>query len=233
MMDFTIEGFFIAIVAILPGFFLAFTRSVVSNNLHDQEIEEWVATSIISSIILNAVIAIPFLLWIIGVSVDQDFEHLLKQLHSTHVALLIWYFVALYLAAFLLGVVSALRDDLNLSVLSYRWRLTPISPNANVFVHALESTFRSRQNLERRGRPDQIVPWLRIARKGTIVVGRLRRSSVRFELDKPIEVYLSPAYVVQDNQRRSIDGAHDGIHMRVLPTDVVEILSASANWLPD
>jgi Family of unknown function (DUF6338) len=231
-MEFTLEGFFIATLGILPGFFLSLVKTIINPEGEKAKIEEWLATSILASLGLNLVVAALFVLFVIPIDLNKDVDHLVKQLQGQKLVVLLWYAGSLYLAALVLGVLSSLKADWRLGVLVYRWRLTPISPVPNVFNDTLEFAFRRSANLRLRGRPEQMVPWIRLRRTKVVVVGRLRRSSVRFDVDKPVEVFLSPAYIFEDSTIRGT-GLPNGVYLRVLATDVVEILSAPASWIPE
>jgi hypothetical protein len=231
-MEFTLEGFSIATLGILPGFFL----SLVKTNINPEgetgvKIEEWLGTSILASFVLNLVVGLLFLLFVIPVNLHQNFESLVKQLNDQQFILLLWYGGALYLIALVLGIASSLKANWRPRALAYKWRLTPISPARNVFNDTLESMFDRRRNLRLRDQPEQMVPWIRLRRTEVMVIGRLQKSSVRFEVDKPVEVFLCPAYIFEAITINGISSP-DGVYLRVLASDVVEILSAPASWIP-
>jgi hypothetical protein len=101
----------------------------------------------------------------------------------------------------------------------------------NVFCATLEAAFRTKGNLRLHGKPEQIVPWLRLTRGNTTILGRLQRSSVKFDGDKPIEAFLSPVYT-QTPRENAVIEPPNGLYLRIEASEAVEILSLSAAARP-
>jgi hypothetical protein len=230
-MEFTLEGYVIAVLGILPGFLASGIQNFLVPQAGRSKIGEWVATSILTSLWLNVIVSIFFLtIFSDSVSLSSNIIRFVQDLRDQPVTRFLWYGGWIYSAASVWGLVSSLLAS-RLVSLPHRWRLTPISPVPNVFTDELDSRFRTKENLRLRDRPEQDVPWIRINRVELTVIGRLRRSNVEFDIEKPFEVFLSPAYVIDKDARKTI-ASPDGIHLRVSPTDIVEIHSARADWVP-
>jgi hypothetical protein len=229
--EFTLQGFLIAVLGILPGFVPSFVHTLISNQSEELETERWLATSIIASMVLNAVVAAVFLAWLLPIPLGTDISAFINALQKLPVSQLVLYGGSLYAVAVLWGLLRALTPRLNLGELAHRWRLTPISPVQNVFCASLEAAFRTKGNLRLHGKPEQIVPWLRLTRGNTTILGRLRRSSVKFDGDKPIEAFLSPVYT-QNPMETVVIEPPDGLYLRIEASEAVELLSVSAGAQP-
>jgi hypothetical protein len=226
-MEFSFESYLIALFGILPGFIPVLVRGLLSNDQEEMPLEKWVAISIITSMCFNAVVVTIFILFVLPIQLDTSTESFFAYLKDIKVVYLRDYGILLYALAVLWGVGTALKPKV-LGTLVQRWRLTPISPIPNVFCDILERSFRTPKNLKLHGKPDQQVPWISITRERITIVGRLQRSSVRFDLDKPIEIYVSPAGIFTSSKVTAVEPP-GGLYLRVLPTDVVELLSAPAS----
>jgi hypothetical protein len=230
--QFTLQGFLIAVLGILPGFVPSFVHTALSNQSEQLETERWLATSIIASMVLNAVVAMVFLVWFLPIPLNTGIGAFIESLQKLPVNELILYGGSLYAVAALWGLFRALTPRLKVGDLAHRWRLTPISPVQNVFCATLEVVFRTRKNLRLHGRPEQIVPWLRLTRGDTTILGRLRRSSVKFDGDKPIEAFLTPAYT-QNAKETGVIEPPDGLYLRIEASESVTILSMPAGARPE
>lgn len=230
-MEFTLQGFLIAVLGILPGFVPSFVHTALSNQSEELETERWLATSILASMLLNAVVAVIFVVWVLPIPLYTDINAFIDALQKLPVNQLVLYGGSLYAVAVLWGLLRVLTPRLTFGELAHRWRLTPISPVQNVFCATLNAAFRTRGNLRLHGRPEQIVPWLRLTRGNTTILGRLRRSSVKFDGDKPIEAFLSPVYTQNPRETVTIEPP-DGLYLRIEASEAVEVLSLSAGARP-
>ena len=237
-MSFTIESLIVAIIAVLPGFVSAAVRATLKPGASPSA-GEWVAGSIVASLTLNVLAFFLFIFWIGGVDLDQPIEQFRKQLEALPGRSTLYYLGLLYGLALLWGIASGLANDrLALRVLAYRLRLTPISPTANVLVDVLQSLVGSPENRRLRGKPEQQVAWLKLRRDGKVIQGQLRKSSVRFAVNEPLEVFLEPAYIRDGDviiERADPNIAADSnrrLYLRLRPEDVVEILVMPADWDP-
>jgi hypothetical protein len=230
-MEFTLEGFVIAVFGILPGFWVSLIRNVLNPEAERAGIGEWVAKSIIVSLVLHLLVAAIFLaIFSVSVGFNSNIVQFTGELRDQPVTIFLWYGVSVYVAASAAGIASSLLAW-RPAALAHQWRLTPISPMPNVFSDELSNRFRTKENLRLHGQPEQQVPWIRLERAEITIMGRLRRSNVQFDIEKPFEVFLSPAYLIKEGSCPILDPL-DGIHLRVLPTDIVEIRSERADWMP-
>lgn len=226
-MEFTIDGFVIAALGILPGFLTSFISCAFSNDQEDMPLEKWVAPSIVASMILNLLVAAVFVTWVIPVPFDTNIRDFIDGIGALPVETLLYYGLALYVTAAVVGVILGLIPAPSPGALAYRWRLTRVSPVQNVFRATLVALFRDKLNIKARGRPDEKIPWIGLRREHVAVLGRLRRSSVKFDNDKPIEVFLSPVRIARGDTVTIVEPPH-GLYLRLLAEDVVEVLSVQA-----
>jgi hypothetical protein len=237
-MSFTFESLIVAIIAILPGFVSSAVRATLRPG-HRPSAGEWVAGSIVASLVMNALAFVLFIFF----SGAIELALALEDMHAQFAALPGWtalgYVGVLYVLALLWGLVSALASERYApSVLAYRLRLTPVSPSTNVFIDVLEQLIGGAENRQLRGKPNQQVAWLRVRRDSKVIHGRIRKSSVRFSVNEPIEVHLQPAYIfeggiaIQRPDRAPDADQQRGIYLRVRPEDIVEIMITPASWTP-
>jgi hypothetical protein len=233
-MDVSLEALIVGLFAVLPGFVSAAVRAVIAP-ADRSSTGEWVAGSVVASLSLNALVLIGFLP-AAGFNLGQPVAGVAKTLGQVPVRLVVEYLVALYVLALGWGVVSGFLAEYAPRALAHRLRLTPVSPTPNVFNDTIEKLVSTAENRKRRDDPARPVPWLRVQREKTAVVGRLRRGSVDFEVDKPVEVFLSPAYRSGPEGPLPwppLAGAEQhGIYLRLLPNDIAEVFTARADWTP-
>jgi hypothetical protein len=233
-MEFTFESLVIAIFAILPGFVRTAARLVISPDT-EKATGEWVASSIVGSLVLNAIL-LPILAGpLLHVNIGGDAETIHQALAKVSGWGVLKYMGALYAFAVVSGMAGGALAGYSPRELAYRLRLTPISPMPNVFNAACEEVGQSAAAAASSGGQDRL--WIRVHRENTVILGRLRKTSVDFDVDKPIEVYLARATVHQKGYRltprRVVKERFEGLYFRILPDDLVEVLLASADWDPD
>jgi hypothetical protein len=237
-MSFSLENLIVVIIAVLPGFVSAAIRATLKPG-QSPSAGEWVAGSIVASLFLNALAFVLF----IGLFRSIDLGKPLSQLKPQFSALAGWttlyYLACLYGLALIWGFVSGLSGDrFELRVWAYRLRLTPISPETSVFVDVLRQLIGGKDNRALGDDPKRQVAWLQIHRDGKLIQGRIRKSSIRFGVNDPIEVYLFPGYVFAGGAIiQRADGSHDtsqkrGLYLRLRPEDIADILVAPASWSP-
>ncbi len=233
-MDVSLEGLIVGIFAVLPGFVSAAVRAAIAPGDRSSA-GEWVAGSIVASLSLNALVLLAFLP-IVGFNLGQEIHGVVQSLGHMPVRLVLGYLVVLYCLAVVWGAISGLLAEYAPRALAYRLRLTPVSPSPNVFNDTIEKLVRTEENRRLRNTPGQQVPWLRVQRDAIAIVGRLRRGSVDFEVDKPVEVFLSPAYRSGAGGPLAwlpLPGANpQGVYLRLLSTDVAEVFTARSDWTP-
>ena len=64
----------------------------------------------------------------------------------------------------------------------------------------------------------------------TTILGRLRRSGVKFDGNKPVEALLSPVYTPP--RKTAVIEPPDGLYLRIEASEAAEILSLSAGARP-
>lgn len=238
-MSFTIESLIIAIFAVLPDFVSAAIRATLKPG-QTRSAGEWVAGSIVASLFLNSVAFLIFIFLFQNIDLSKPLSELKNQLFNQTGRTALEYLACLYLVALTWGFASGLTSErVQLRVLAYRFRLTPISPTPNVFTDVLAEHIRGEAN---RGLsdddPKRQVAWLRVRRDRTIIQGRVRKTSVHFSVNEPIEVFLSPAFIFESSAivERPIrpPGAEymRGMYLRLRPDDIADVLVAPASWMP-
>jgi hypothetical protein len=237
-MGLTWENLLIALIAVLPGFVSAGLHAQL-NPRHKSSPGAWVAESVVSSLFLNAVALCVFLTVRDGVNLDDVVKDFGKQLGATTGRQALQYIGILYAAALLWGVTSGvLATRFERRIFGYRLRLTPTTLQKNPFHDVLDALVRTPANRKLRGRPEQLVPWLRVQRGDMVVLGRMRQSSDEFEWGEPIEVYLFPSFVFKAGKLTQRENDIDyrdyfrGLHMRVRLDDIAEVFVAPASWDP-
>ncbi len=232
-----LEPLIVGIFAILPGFLSAAVRSILVSG-KGTTTAEWTVTSIVTSLFLNA-FALTVWFLIIGQAVDlsKSVGEIGTQVSAAPASMVAIYLAVLYGFALVWGAVSGLARQYSPRHIAFLTRLTPISPEPDVFHLALGERFRTKKNLAKRGQNDQQVPWLKLHSDTGVILGRLRSSSVKIERDKPFEVYLEPAYTVENGVLTPIDredGAEFvGLYVRLKPENTLKVFTARADWVPD
>jgi hypothetical protein len=243
-MEISLEGWIVGVLAVLPGFVSAAFRSAIAPG-ESSSSGEWIAGSIVTSLVFNAITFLGLVLAstifsTLGVHIPMNapIKDIVGGLGSLPGTILLWYVAVLYGLAALWGMVSGLLvSDFAPRKLAFRLRLTPVSPHPNVFTDVLDELLNTKTNRKLRGSPRQQVPWLRVRRDKMIILGRLQNGSVDFPVDEPIEVFLSPAHLLETATActppvpRLSNHIH-GLYLRVLPTDFVEVLVGRADWDP-
>jgi len=237
-MSFSLENLIIAIIAILPGFVSAAIRATLKPG-RNPSTGEWIAASVVTSLVLNALAFALFIFFFKSIDLNKPLSEMKLQLSELTGFTVLFYLLGLYALALLWGFVTGLAsDNVELRVLAYKLRLTPISPETSVFVDMLRQQIGSKDNQRLGNDPKRKVAWLRIRRDGKLILGRLRKSSIRFNVNDPIEIYLSPGYIFATGEiisRKDVltntDSARQ-LYLRLRPEDIAEILVLSATWNP-
>lgn len=233
-MDVSLEPLIVGLFAVLPGFVSAAVRAAIAPGVRAST-GEWVAGSVVGSLFLN-VLALSGFLPMGPFDLEQPVGTVGVPLGKVPVRLALLYLLVLYALAVAWGVISGLLTNYAPRALTHRLRLTPVSPARNVFNDSIERLVRTAANRMLQGDPSQQVPWLRVQRDQTGIVGRLRRGSVDFDVDKPIEVFLSPAFPISVTDLIPwpplVGARHEGVYVRLISSDIVEVFTARADWLP-
>jgi len=232
-----LESLLVGLFALLPGFLSSAVRSVFATE-ESSTTAAWTVTSVLTSLVLNAFSLVPcFFL----VGPPLDFSDSIQDISSGVASLSGWtvltYLGVVYFLALAWGLTSGLARHYSPRHLAFLNHLTPIAPEPDVFHRSLGKVFRTKENMAKRGKDEQLVPWLKIDAGNRVVFGRLQTSNTRIHQDKPIEVYLAPAF---SNESSSLvphsggDGASSvGFYLRIRPEQVIEIFSAREDWRPD
>ncbi len=235
-MDIGVDALLVSIFLILPGFFASTIERIFIPRGTLSELN-WAAVSVLRSLVLNAAVLLPFVLF----TGFAEPETGIKDLGDTLVGKPVWQ-VAVYLAlvyglAGAWGLLSGIARGLSLQRLAFLRGWTRIAPDSDVWNLALGARFRTKENRKLRGKPQQEVPWMRVRLPDRrTVLGRMKYSSVRISEENPIEAYLDPVYEVTDEGYRSIkigdDTSYAGLYLLLTPQMYAEFFSARADWLP-
>lgn len=235
-MAMTYEGLVVGLLALLPGFVSGRIRSAMG--LHGPtSTAKWMLLSIVSSLAMNAFVIMGFLAAGSGQGLAESNPAELRQrIEGLTLASSATYVGVLYAVAVAWGVLPKLAPAMNPRMAVYLSRLTPVSPAPDVFNEGFSELFRSKQNLRLRGTGCMNEPWVRVAVEGRLLFGRVRYTSARVDVDKPIEMFLAPAcFVVSTDdlptlvESKRIRGKGDdhrkAIYLRIRPEQAVEVFS--------
>jgi Family of unknown function (DUF6338) len=240
-MNFSITGLALALFLILPGYLATLLEHWVTPGIKPPRIGDWIAMSVLRSLVLNAV-ALP--LWLVYTGPEQTVPWDDKLADAWWVASSLKlsqvrdYLISLYGLATLQGLLVGMAIK-QWKGLSWALRWTSISPYEDVWNDILSENFRNKKNLALRGTPALRRAWLKLAlNDGHVIIGRMRRSSITIDKEKPIEVFLAPGYVFNE-QCRMVEALGDltgcdkvGFYLRVSAQTPVEIVSARDDWHP-
>ncbi|MEK0082469.1 DUF6338 family protein [Benzoatithermus flavus] len=241
-MDLSVTGLSLGAFLVLPGYWASTLQIWCAGATQAEGAGEWLAMSLLRSIALNA-IALPLALLLPGLSVSVPLDASIEKVGQAIVALPVITFLryagVLYALATLQGLAFGLLQRWTKG-LAWAFGWTSMTPYEDVWNDVLSERFRSAENLARKGTASLLCPWLRLTLPdGRVILGRMQRSSVRIEQDKPIEVYLEPVYRLDAGSRTIRSLAHDlvgatdeALYLRLEPGTAVEIIPAVAGWRP-
>jgi hypothetical protein len=236
-MGMSLESLFVGLFAFLPGFLCSSVRSVFTKE-ESSTTAAWTVTSVLISLAMNAVSFVVYI-WLFGPAFDSSdsIQEISSGVASLSVSTIVDYLCLVYIFAFAWGLITGLARHYSLRHLAFLYRLTPIAPERDVFHRTLGQLFRTKDNMAKRGNNDQLVPWLKIDAGNRVMFGRLRSSNNVIHQDKPIEVYLAPAFSIENSSLVPHSGGNGassaGFYLRIRPEQVIEIFSARADWRPD
>lgn len=234
-MDLSLENIAIALFFILPGFISAAIRNMARPGAAES-VGDWVVTSVVASLVLNAIVVAGLVLKGWALDFHQSIPKVIEALKDYEAEAAVWYVAILYGLAVAWGILSACLWHWRPRSLAFLLRLTPVMPDDDVFNPTFEELFRTSKDAKKLIPDQRPVPWLRIHLEHMTIFGRMQTSSVTIEQDKPFELYLEPAFAIDDNGTQlftNIDGAHHkGVYLRIEPDKVMEIFSAPASWRP-
>ena len=157
-MDVSLEGLVIGVFAVLPGFLAAAIRAVTARPQHVST-GDWLAGSVVASLVLNALVFGLFAIFSPVVELDRGIGTLGDAFGGISGWLALEYLAALYGAAIGWGFVSGLAADYAPRALAYRLRLSPVAPAPNVFSDSIDRLVGSRDNRRLAGQPAPQVAW--------------------------------------------------------------------------
>jgi len=229
-MELGADDFLLTLVLVLPGFVTTLVERAFQPRRF-AEFSEWLAVSVLRSLWLNLLVLAAFVWWTDPGITDLKLSELADHLNAVALQQAALYVAAVYAAAPVWGVLKGTVWWLSFRAVLARGRWSKLRPFDNVWNDVLRSAL-TQPGV---GTP---TPWVRVSvGEGRVVLGRLRKSSVHVDRDKPIEVYLSPAYEVTggplQDLRIAIPGIHfNGIYLRIGPETFVEIYATRPDWAP-
>ncbi len=242
-----LEAFWVLLFLVLPGFVAALAAAVV-RRIRDagapaepRSAAAIIASGLVVSVLANAG-ALPIFAWSKAeFGLELTWSQLAAQLATLRLSEGFAYLGLLYGIATLAGLGYGLINVKHLHALLYALGRTDISPERDVWTTALTEIFEDPASAARRhfaGRP--FVLWLLVQdgeAAGPPYLGRLAHSSARISREKPIELYLDPAYRLEDGTpRRVVPGPAAlpvGLHLRLRPESRVEVFATPEDWTPE
>jgi hypothetical protein len=225
-MSLTFEALLVALVAILPGF-LAISINATIRGKPKPTGGQLVGHSLVASAVFNAVaLAVVLLLDFPLVEPETAASELpggLAQLPLTHVLL---YLFCLYGLALLVGAAIGLGHESYPLRMLRRLRMLSDDPQMPL-IHEIVNT--SIDGAEQ-------VLWVRLRRGERDLIGIPARLRHPGDAKEASELFLAPAYerIEHDFERLRVPGGASsmGVHVRVMPEDVLEIFRAPKAWVP-
>lgn len=230
-MELGADDFLLTLVLVLPGFVTTLVERAFQPRRY-AEFAEWLAVSVLRSLGLNLAVAAGFVWWSDPALLQRPLSSVPDAIEAVTLARAALYVATLYALAPVWGVLKGTVAWLSFGAVLARGRWSKLRPFDNVWNDVLRTA------LVLPGARTAPAPWIRVSvGEGRVVLGRLRKSSVHVDRDKPIEVYLSPAYEVTAGPLEPLDirlaGIRfQGIYLRIGPETFVEIYAAGPDWLP-
>jgi hypothetical protein len=219
-MSINLEQLIVGLVFLVPGF-ISTTAEKIFQPLRFESAYEWTSSSLVRSIGLN-VLGITVLLCLswagfvpseIFSSNIETFNNVVKRLPLSSV---LSYILWLYIVSAIWGSLIGIYPKLTLRSQANRLKLTSLGSH--------DSVWRRIKEIQRP--EDRPVTWIKISLiNGKVIFGRLRHASAIIEQDKPVELFLKPAYEVHNDnlrQLRCMGQQTDGIYLRLGTADIVE-----------
>lgn len=224
-MSLDLEQALLLLILVVPGFIVSsIQRAFGARNYSSQF--EWFVSSVILSILLNFTVSASYVLF--DMMPFNTYKEVLKQLPEIKIFHIVIYAAIVYISAVVFGILSGKWQTSSLRRLAVKLGLTSYAPNSSVWDRLFE-----KQVPDNRRRI-----WIRTTiNQGTEIFGRLRHSSEIVEQDKPIEIYVSPFYVLHDGawKKSSINKNEypsDGIYLKVSNEGNVQFYFRNDDWIP-
>ncbi len=225
-MSINLQQAFVALILLVPGFIVtSMQRGFKTKTFSSQS--EWFVTSILQSIFLNLVtfaIASCFI-DIYGYTI-KDAEIKLRDINVINVY---YYFILLYAFAVIWGIVSGKWQSLGFRAVANKLGITPYGEHSSVWDRLFDKQV-----------PDDArAIWVTtIIDDGSEILGRLRHSSEIVVQDKPIELYITPYYVMENGAWKSPilinnGGVSNGIYLKLTDGRSVKFYFRHKDWTPN
>ncbi len=226
-MEIGLEKLIVGLIVLVPGFIASTAQGVFQPHRFESNFE-WTASSLLRSILLNAVgiaCVITFIDDVSSTPIGEVRGKLLDQSFG------FWqkYVLALYAVAAIWGGIIGIWPDIALRSIANRLGLTTLGRHDSVWNRIFD-----KQRPE-----DRPSSWLLIhgGEGRPAIFGKLRHSSVWVAQDKPIEIYLNPifehrgALFERPGAGSSEEGA-DGLYMKLTRDHATEFYYREKNWAP-
>ena len=227
-MSVNLQQLLVALVMLVPGFIVTRIQRGFRPTRFPSQFE-WFVSSILHGVVLNAALLFA-VLWFVPDYRSTTLLDASEKLQKLSVQGAVFYLTVLYLFAVAWGAVSGRFSFLELRAITNRLGLTPYAEHSSVWARIFDKQVPANRS----------AIWIRFdGDDGAQCLGRLRHSSEVVELDKPIELYLSPLYVFSDESeswdisRLSKTGEKsDGCYMRLTSDSAAQFLFREQDWAP-
>ncbi len=230
-MSINVEQLIVGLIFLVPGF-ISTSAERIFQPRRFKSAYDWTSSSLIRSIVLNLlVLSVALSIFICAGWLPPEILFLkVKDIsqYSTRISLgeTLLYIGGLYLVSAISGALIGIYPELTLRALANRFSLTSLGEADSVWkgIKAHE-----RQQGKR-------YTWIKVScKEGKTYFGRLKRASAIVEQEKPIELFLRPAYELHQSQLKQLTcmGLQaDGLYIRLQAADTVEFYFTTGACLP-
>jgi hypothetical protein len=219
-MSINFEQLIVGLVFLVPGFISTAAEKTFQPRRFDSAYA-WTSSSLVRSIGLN-VLGIVVIVFLSGLGLISSeilplrIENISEAIRRLPLGAVLSYIAGLYAFSTIWGSVIGIYPQLTLKAQANRLKLTSLGPH--------HSVWRRIRDVQRP--KDRPFTWLKIhSNNGKVIFGRLLHASAIIEQDKPIELFLRPAYEIykdQLSQFSCMGQQADGIYIRLGTADIVE-----------
>ncbi len=225
-MQFSVEQLIVALLLLVPGFFLTAAEEVFQPRRFSTTYHRTVA-SLLWSLIIN-LIALLLYAWLSeAIQLGSSASQLKEAVHDQPATHWLAYLGGVYVFSILVGTLLGLFPQCRPRHIANRIGLARVSSHDSVW-----------NAIFGKQRPsNKPITWLKVSRKnGPTFFGHLRHSTARVDLGRPIEIYLSPVFVENNGVLMPAEGAMgasaEGVYLWLEASTSVEFYFADAAWKP-
>ena len=220
-MSIDLQQILVALVMLVPGFIVSnIQRTFISKRFETDF--QWVVSSLLIAIMLNAAAMAVFITIKTEIS-DLTLKALSEEIIKVKLFTVLIYFAALYFTSVVVGLILGIFPNLQVRTLLNKLKLTSLGSDPSVW----NRIFRMQRTKERP------ITWLKIKLdEHRTILGHLKHSSERVDMDAAFEVYLNEIYDVKTDGSLT-PAKMDGLYLRLNPDQPAEIYFKTRDWKPE